>query len=215
MTAPAHPVGAALADAIAGRFPPVDGGWEEVRPWRAGVSGVVAFTGHAYVITADGRPLPPAVRARIDGYGGAHHPAVIDALAGPDGWIDSLDLVLGRHGTGGPPRLVARPDLAAHRRARFAAGLRDDLRTLGEPAGEGLVTLGRGLGGHWEVGIEAPTGSGRRLLEGALTCCSPTEVVVAAVAPGNARAVRTFLATGFTPIASVQLCRPAFGADRG
>ena len=49
----------------------------------------------------------------VNGLGGAHDPRLIAALAGPDGWIASLDVLLAGRGTGrpgaagaGPPRLA-------------------------------------------------------------------------------------------------------------
>ncbi len=206
----AHPIAAALTAAAAGRFPPVDGAVERVPPWRPGLAAVVAFTGHAFVAAEPGRRLDPSVEALVDGFGGAHHPRVATAIAGPDGWIDSLDAVLVAPARGGPPALAERPDLAGHARAAFATGVRDEVRCVGPVDADALVTLGRGLGGLTEVGVEIDDDtSGRDLLVAALTMVPAGEVVVAAVAPGNARALRSFLAAGFRPVASVQLIKPA------
>ena len=49
---------------------------------------------------------------------------------------------------------------------------------------------------------------GADLVRDALTLLPEGEVVVAACAPGNARALRAFLSAGFEPVASVQLWRP-------
>jgi len=46
------------------------------------------------------------------------------------------------------------------------------------------------------------------LLRAAEAEVRPGEPVLAAVAPGNARALRTFLAAGYTPLGSVQLVVP-------
>lgn len=54
-------------------------------------------------------------RLGIDGVGGALHPAVLLALAGPQGWIDSLDILLAARGRGGESPLVVRADLASGR----------------------------------------------------------------------------------------------------
>lgn len=204
-----HPIGAAVRAAASGRFPPVDGRYEVVAPWRDDLAAVVAFTGHALVAAPADHGLD-LVALGADGFGGAHHPAIALALAGPGGWVDSLDLVLVAAGRGaGRPALVERPDLVSHPRAIYNAGLRDDLQVFGRPTGGAIVTLGRGLGGLLELGIETNGGGvgGRELLADALTLIPPDDVVVAAVAPGNARAVRTFLAAGFDPVGSVQLVR--------
>lgn len=210
-----HPVGRALRAAAAGQFPPVDGRWEEVPPWRPGVEAVIAFTGHALLAIARDHGVDLAGLG-VDGFGGAHHPRVAVALAGADGWIDSLDAVLVTPGTGGAnatAALVERPDLADHHRVVFAAAVRDAVQVLGRPTGSGLVTLGRGLGGLAELGVEvgddgAP-GTGAALIAAALTHVPSGDVAVAAVAPGNARALRAFVTAGFRPVASVQLIRPA------
>jgi hypothetical protein len=211
-TAPPHPLAAVVSDAAGGRFPTVDGGWERLTPWRSGLAAVVAFTGHAYLVVDEGVELPADVNALVDGVGGAHHPRVATAIAGPGGWIDSLDAVLVTRGGGadGALALVDRPDLADHPRVGFARRVRDDVRCLGRPGGTSLVTVGRGLGGLIEVGIELGDdgASGRDLLRAAIAAMPTTELVVAAVAPGNARALRSFLAAGFVPIASVQLILP-------
>ncbi|QJY44543.1 N-acetyltransferase [Pseudonocardia broussonetiae] len=196
-----------LCDAADGRFPPSDGGWVRVPPWRAGVGAVLAFTGFA-VLAVDG-PLP----RQVDGFGGAHDPRLITALAGPDGWIDSLDALLVARGTGGPPALRARNDLADHPRAAFARAVRDDVRVLGRADGDDVAVLGRGIAGLAELSMEVPAGrrggAGRALVRDALTCVPDGEVVVAAVAPGNAASLRALLAAGFVPIGSSQLFRRA------
>lgn len=165
----------------------------------------MAFTGFA-VLAVDG-PLPDQ---SVDGFGGAHHPRLIVTLAGPDGWIDSLDALLVAHGSGGPPVLVDRSDLADHPRVAFARAVRDDLRILGRPTGQDVAILGRGVGGLTELSMEvgpAPRGAGRALIRGALASVPADQVVVAAVAPGNAASLRALLAAGFAPIGSVQLFR--------
>ena len=96
-----HPVATLLRDAAAGRFPAPDGGWHRVPPWRDGVEAVLAFTGHAVLAVGDDvsdERLAGSTR-RV---GGAHHPRVLTALAGPGGWVDSLDAVLVARGRAGP-----------------------------------------------------------------------------------------------------------------
>lgn len=209
---PVHPIATAVLAAAAGRFPPVDGAYEVVTPWKPGIEAIVAFTGHA-MLALDPSHGVDLDALGVDGFGGAHHPRVIVALAGPGGWIDSLDVVLAAPGTAGPglePVLVERPDLADHPRAVYNAGLRDDLRVFGRLHGGSLVTIGRGLGGLAEVGIETDgqSGAGVDLLRDVAGLVPAGDLVVAAVAPGNTRALRSFLAAGFAPVASVQLFRP-------
>jgi hypothetical protein len=208
----AHPVATLLADAAGGRFPPVDGSWHRVPTWRDGVEAVLAFTGHAVLALRDDVTDDRLGSLDPDGFGGAHHPRVLTALAGPDGWVDSLDAVLVARGTGGTSTVVDRPDLADHPRVRHAREIRDDVRVLGPATGRSLLTVSRGLGGLPEVSLEVDAtdrgaGLGRSLFAAALTTVPDGTPVVASVAPGNAASLRAALAAGYVPVASVQLFR--------
>jgi hypothetical protein len=206
-----------IIDAAAGRFPPVDGGWRRVPLWRPGLQAILAFTGHAVFALSPSIPDRRLTQAGADGFGGAHDPRLVAALAGPGGWIDSLDLLLVGRGTGRPdrpPRLVPRPDLAAHRRAVHAAGLRSDLRVLGhpEPDSAAVAILSSGVAGLTELSFELEPeqrgrGGGTRLITDAVTAVPAGELIVSAVAPGNTASLRALLAAGFVPVASMQLFR--------
>ena len=89
-----HPLASVLRDAAAGRFPPVDGVVEIAPPDAAGTHAVVEFTGHAFVLTD--RSSSDTLFVGRDGFGGASHPRLLDALAGPMGQIGSHDMVLVR-----------------------------------------------------------------------------------------------------------------------
>lgn len=197
-----------------GRFPDPDGGWSRIPLWRPAVEAIVAFTGHAFFAVADDVADQQIAELGADGYGGAHAPSVIHALAGPDAWIDSLDAVLViQTPEDGSSRLVERPDLGDHPRVRLAGRIRDEVQILGYPEIENtsVVTVSRGLGGLLELGVQADRATdGAGMLREALSALPGAQLVVAAVAPGNARALRTFLRVGFQPVASVQLyCRPS------
>ena len=203
-------LGALLTDAADGRFLASDGGWRRVPPWRDGVEAVVAFTGHAVLAVAD--DVDDAALAALDpnGFGGAHDPRTVAALAGT-GWIDALDAVLVTRGRGGPSSLLERDDLDGHPRVAHARRLRDDVRVLTDAEGLGFVILAAGLGGLTEVSIEVEQPGrrhGRALIESALAEVPGGEVVCAGVAPGNAASLRAFLAVGFVPVASAQLYVP-------
>ena len=186
-----HPLARLITDASAGRFPAADGGWRRVPPWRPGLEGIIAFTGHAVLALAPDIASERLIDLGVDGFGGAHDPRLITALAGPDGWIDSLDVLMTGRGTGsaggpgtGPggsagdladhraaragdrARLVDRPDLAAHHRALFAARIRDRFRILGypDPRRSALAIVSTGLAGLTELSFElepARRGTGR------------------------------------------------------
>ena len=77
-----------------------------------------------------------------------------------------------------------------------------------------MVILGRGLGGLTELSFELEPGrrgvdAGRALIRDALATVGAGELVVAAVAPGNAASLRAVLANGFVPLGSSQLFRRA------
>jgi hypothetical protein len=203
-----HPLRELLYEAIDGRFPPVDGGVTVVPELAPGRECSFAFTGHAVIATA----LPPTeVHARkADGFGPTVLPDFLRWLAGPTGDVHVTDVTLFARGTGGD-RLPPRPDLIDHPRVQFALGFRDDVHVYGDD--RGVVTLSRGLAGRPELSIEAVEagqgrGWGRSLLVDALSLVPDGEPVFAAVSPGNARSLRTFLGLGFTPIGSETVILP-------
>ena len=207
-----HLLAEVLSKASGGDFPAVDGGWQRVTPWRDGVEGVVAFTGHAYLAVGDDVSDGTLGSFGPDGFGGANNPRLVSRLAG-SGWIDALDVVLVARGVGGEPALVPRSDLRNHPRAEHATSVRSEVKTFGYAAADDrtLVTLSTGLGGLPEVGLETDPSkerAGSDLVRDALTLVEEGDVVVAACAPGNARALRAFLGAGFEQVASVQLWRP-------
>ena len=199
----------AFLDATEGRFPPVDGGVTHVDP-PGRVHGVVAFTGHTYVMApapiwpSDDIDVPPP-----DGYGGSHDPRYVSWLARDAAEIGVLDAVLFARGTGAGSASLRRTDRHDdHHRVDHARSIRDDVRVYGDE--RGFVTLSTGLVGRTEFGVEAdPAGHnlgwGRSLVADALGLIPDGEPVFAAVSPGNARSMRAFLAVGFTPIGSEQL----------
>ena len=207
-----HPIAEALSSAATGDFPSVDGSWQRVEPWRPGVEGVLAFTGHAFLALQPDVSDGEVAALGADGFGGASNPRLVSRLAS-GGWIDSLDIVLVARGRGGDAALVPRSDLRNHPRAEHATSVRSAVATYGYavPDDRTLVTLSTGLGGLPELGVETdPTKehTGSEVVRDALTLVPPDHVVVAACAPGNARALRAFMSAGFEPVASVQLWRP-------
>lgn len=222
--AAAHPLAELIVAAAERHFPPVDGSWRRVPPWRPGLEAVLSFTGHG-VLAVSSEVTDGEIEALgADGFGGAHDPRLITALAGDGAWIDSLDALMVGRGTGNASnggRLVPRPDLASHPRSLFASGVRDDVRVLGYPDHQpaAMATVGRGVGGLQEISFEVEPqvrgGVGRRLVRDVLDSLPLDTLVVAAVAPGNAASLRTLLAAGFAPIGSMQLFRRAPQAEEG
>lgn len=214
-----HPLAGLIAAAAAGRYPAADGSWRRVPPWRPGVEAIVAFTGHAVLAVAPDIPDQLLVSLGVDGFGGAHDPRLVTALAGPGGWIDSLDVLMAGRGSGhpgAPPRLVRRPDLATHPRAGFAARIRDQPRLMGyeDRRRSALAVISQGIAGLTELSFELEAGrrgqgGGTGLVRDALSAIPAGRLVLAAVAPGNAASVRALLSAGFIPLGSLQLFRRA------
>jgi hypothetical protein len=201
-----HPLLGVLLDAARDVFPPVDGRAVIVPP-LGGLEAVVSFTGHAVLATS----LQPDDLAMValDGFGAALQPDVLSRMAGPDGEVGVIDVTLTAHGLGGGA-LAVRDDLDDHPRVHHARAWRGDVRVFGDD--RGLVTVSRGLAGRTELSVEAVAttepGVGRALIRNALGLVAAGEPVFAAVAPGNARSLRAFLAAGFRPIASEVLIKP-------
>jgi GNAT superfamily N-acetyltransferase len=204
------PLGRLLLDASDGRFPPSDGSCRVLPPETgSSVEWVVSFTGHAVLVTA--HPDASARAATLDGFGASLAPDVLLWLAGDGGTVGCQDAVLVARGRGTGTPLRPRDDVANHPRVRDARALRADVRVLGDE--RGFVTVGYGLGGLLELGIEvAPdrvgSGVGRALLGDALASLPTGATVLAQVTPGNARSLRSFLAAGFVPICSAVSIRP-------
>lgn len=163
---------------------------------------VVSFTGHAIIATS--RPSTDFAEYELDGFGAALQPSVLQRLAGPGGEVGTLDVTLVHRGEGGGG-LPIRDDLDHHPRVLHARHLRNDVRVHGDD--RGLVTVASGLFGRTEISIELHkpdqgNGDGRALIREALRLVPADEPVFAAVAPGNARSLRAFLASGFQPVAS-------------
>lgn len=208
---PVHPVLTLLHRAADGDFPPADGGVAVTAALPAGLECVLAFTGYAVVATAV--PAAEVLAHGPDGFGAAHSPDFLRWLAGPQGWLDSLDVTLVARGRGagadadaavdGPfagARLSRRDDLAEHPRVRRARQLREQVTAYGDE--RGVVTLGHGLAGRRELSIEVTAPghrAGRALLADALTLVPAGEPVFAAVAPGNARSLRGLPGSRFHP----------------
>lgn len=198
-----------FADTADGVFPAVDGRIEVVPPPAAlAVEAVVEFTGHAFVATD--LPEDQVLAQGFDAFGGIVSPDSLRWLAGPGGEIGCLDAVLVRRGTG-RSSLAVRTDLHDHPRVVASRRRRNDVTVYGDE--RGLITVGRGLSGRWEVSVElldavAGEGTGRVLISEAVGHVPDGEPVFVSVAPGNASSLRAFLASGFTPIGAEVIMHP-------
>ncbi|HEX5117912.1 MAG TPA: hypothetical protein VFW65_22240 [Pseudonocardiaceae bacterium] len=177
--------------------------------------GVLAFAG-LNVIVAD--LADDWVRERLpdDDLSAPLDQSFVTALAAATGRVpDNLDAVLaapatGRHGGTDLIELTEFREPLSPRLAR-ALSRRVDVRAWRCPGG--LLVMGRGVAGRWEVSLEVEPalrgfGLGRGLLAAARGLVPAGEYVWAQVAPGNAASMRAALAAGFRPTGAEVLLRP-------
>jgi GNAT superfamily N-acetyltransferase len=213
-----HPLLQIMLDAAAGRPPPADGQVELLAPPPGPVEAVVSFTAHAYV-AAGVDPGRMRARLRADDPGAATRPAFVSWLAGELGRVAGhLDMLMAGGRLDGPPplELERRTDLAAHRRVARANRYRQDLQVLTAEGGAGLLVLGRGLAGRWEVAFEVEPGHqgrglGRALATAARHLVPRGEPLFAQVTPGNVASVKALLAAGYEPVGSEVLLSGSAG----
>ncbi len=203
---------AAILDTVAvGRYPPPDGTVTILAQPSDRDAGVFSMTGRA-VVFADTDPdwviaqLPPGdLSAPLSA-------PFLAALAERLGrGSHSVDMVTCAAALPGPPP----PDLPlaerthpAHPRVARALRYRDDV-TAWETVG-GVVLLGRGLAGRWEVAVEVDPehrgrGLGTRLAAAARHLVPAGAPLWAQIAPANAASVRAFLRAGFRPVGAEAL----------
>jgi GNAT superfamily N-acetyltransferase len=203
------PLAALLAGVAAGRFPPPDGSVTILpQPSRRDV-GVLGFTAHAVIFTDAG---PGWVRAQLpdDDLAAPMSPQFLQALAEQTGrQAHTIDLLCVATPLPGPPAITLTPAATpTHPRVARALRYRENVRAW--QADGGIVLLGRGVAGRWEVGIEVDPGRrgkglGRELAVAARHLIPEHAGLWAQISPGNAASVRAFLAAGYEPVGSEAL----------
>ncbi|WP_199545821.1 GNAT family N-acetyltransferase [Streptomyces sp. N35] len=201
-----------LAAAAAGRFPAPDGTTTILPQPNARDAGVLAFTAHSVVFTDED---PDWVRETLaamdcDALAATMNPRFLAAFMERTGRrTDTIDLMTVATPLSGelplPLREIEDQD---HPRVVYARKRRDDVRVWTTDGG--LLALGRGLAGRWEVSVEVDEdvrhrGLGRQLAVAARHLVPADAVVWAQQSPGNARSVRTFQAAGYKAVASEAL----------
>jgi GNAT superfamily N-acetyltransferase len=126
-----------------------------------------------------------------------HEPGVLDAvLVAPASPSSDLELT---------------PAELDHPRVERARLHRSDVRVWTTADGCGLLTVGRGVAGRWEVGLEVEPGARSRGLGTALARAARALVdgpLWAQVAPANTASLRAFLAAGYRPVGAEVLFGP-------
>jgi hypothetical protein len=100
-----------------------------------------------------------------------------------------------------------------HPRVQRALAHRTVVQVWTTPDGSGLLTLGRGVCGRWEVSVEVDTAARGGGLGAALAAAAPAlvpggEPLWAQVAPANTASLRAFLAAGYRPVGAEVLFGP-------
>ncbi|MFD8673902.1 GNAT family N-acetyltransferase [Streptomyces seoulensis] len=193
-----------LLDAVAhDRFPPPDGTVTVLpQPCRRD-AGVLAFTGHTLVLTDEDPAWVRATLAAVDcdPLAAPMHPRFLTALMDRTGrTAETVDALWVGAPLPGPPVLPLREIAdAGHPRVVRARGRRDSVRVWAVDGG--LLAVGRGVAGRWEVALEV-TGGGAGLGRGLAVAARQLAggPVWAQVSPGNARSARAFLAAGYRPV---------------
>jgi GNAT superfamily N-acetyltransferase len=187
-----------------GQFPPADFGVTYLPAPARTAAAVLGFTGHN-VIAAD------VDAAWLD----ARVPAGDPSLPFNPPFLRDLELLLNARVNNidmlalapprpGPPALALQKiEDQTHPRVRRALRYRSDVEVWSCPGG--VLSIGRGLAGRWEIGLEvAPEfrgkGLGRALAEAARHLVPADRPVWAQIGVGTAASVRAFLAAGFVPI---------------
>jgi len=207
-TAQRHLLAVLLDAAARGAFPPADGTLAVVpapTPYRAAV---VAFTAYSVV----GVSLPAdEVRAQLpdQDFGASMTAAFLtwlgQRLGTTPGMLDVVLVHLGATGSG--VQLIPLTQEHDHPRVARAQQYRHDVQVYSDREELGVVTLGRGLVGRWEISLElGPAarnrGLGRSMITSARALVPSDEPVFAQVSPGNAQSLRAFLGAGFRPLCS-------------
>jgi RimJ/RimL family protein N-acetyltransferase len=204
-----HPLALLLDEAAHDRFPPPAGSVRVLPPLPGALDALVSFTG-TFALT--GALTQAEVDARVPrgdfsiptsaafvswiserlGARAATHDAVLVAISPSQSTpIEPVELVE-----------VAERD---HPRVQRALRYRRDVRAYETPDRTGVVVLGRGITGRWEIAFEVAdaargSGLGRALAAGGVALLPAGTPVWAQVAPGNAASVRAVLAAGFRPV---------------
>jgi hypothetical protein len=205
---------AGILDRVAaGSFPPADGGVTilPAQPARRD-AGVIAFTAHS-VIFVDADPGWVATQLPPDSLSGPLTPAFLETLCAQTGrHAQSTDvLCLASPQTGAPALSLTpiTPEISArHPRLARAHRYRDEVTAW--QADGGVLILGRGVAGRWEVAVEVDPDrqgrglgralalAGRHLVPGGLP-------LWAQVSPGNVASLHAFLAAGYQPVGAEAL----------
>jgi GNAT superfamily N-acetyltransferase len=202
-----------LARLAAGDYPPGDAGVTVVPP-PEGARAIVVGGSAWHVVAADVDPRWVAESVAHDPIAAPLGPRFLAALADRVGAEPgSLDAVLVAPAAPVEAGLTLTPVESDHPRVRRALHHRRDVEVWSTPDGAGVLILGRGVAGRWEVSMEVDPSARGRGLGTALVSAAPAlvpegEPLWAQVATANTASLRAFLAAGYRPLAAEVLFGP-------
>ncbi|MEV0274523.1 MAG: GNAT family N-acetyltransferase [Hamadaea sp.] len=207
-----------LADAIAlveaGDWIPADRWYLTAPQPGPRAAAVVAFPGVS-IVAADVDPAWVAAELPEEDLSAPLNPPFLRALEDKLARrVNNIDIVLmSAHLPGPPPLTLREVSDSDHPRVRRAHRYRDEVRVWETESGRGVLVVGRGLAGRWEVAVEVEPqardrGLGRTLALAARHLVPGERPVWAQIAPGNAASVRAFLAAGYEPVGAEALLVP-------
>jgi GNAT superfamily N-acetyltransferase len=134
--------------------------------------------------------------------------ALADRVGAEPGVLDAV--LVAQPGTSDLELVAAEPD---HPRVHRALVHRTDVRVWTTPDAAGLLTIGRGVAGRWEIGLEVEPsarcrGLGTALARAARAYAPDESPLWAQVAPANTASLRAFLAAGYRPVGAEVLFGP-------
>jgi GNAT superfamily N-acetyltransferase len=203
---------AGVVDAVeAGEHLPTDPWYFTVAQPGPRAAAVVAFPGLS-VIAANVEPSWVDGHLPEEDLSAPLNPPFLRALEEKlDRRVNNIDIVLlAPRLPGSPPVALRELTGSQHPRVRRAHRYRDDVRVWETESADGVLILGRGLAGRWEVAVEVAPGArgrglGRALARTARQLLPEDRPLWAQVASGNAASVRAFLAAGYEPVGAEAL----------
>jgi GNAT superfamily N-acetyltransferase len=203
-----HPLAVLLDEAAHGRYPPADGAVRVLPPLPGGLDALVGFTG-TFALTADVSQGDVDARVPRGEFGIPMSAEFVQWVAERvGGRALSQDAVFVAISSGaGAADLVEPLELSEHPHVQRALRYRRGVRAFATVDGRGVVVLGRGITGRWEIAFEVDddargSGLGRALVAAGVARLPEGTPVWAQVAPGNAASMRAVLAAGFEPVGS-------------
>lgn len=210
-----HPLRTVLFDAARGRAPEPDGSIDVLPAPEGARAAIVLFPGHLVVAAPiDGKQVDEWVAP--GDFASWIAPEFVGWLAATlDARVGSQDVVLVAPGERRPPAIALRHAGAAfdHPRVRQASRARTDVNVWVDDHERGVLVVGCGLAGRYELAFEVSPdwrghGLGRAIAATARTLVPEGEPLFAQVAAANAPSLRALLAAGFAPIGAEILFFP-------